>query len=87
MLLNGNSGGWSECVGDAGQSYQAKKRRFTVKFFFYTHLQSWTKVLGTVPQYSYFSVILFSRFPLKTVHPFQNFLAVLPPPTLYKFLS
>ena len=45
-------------------------------------LQSWTKVLGTVLQYSYFSVI--SRFPLKTMHPFQNFLAVLPPPTLYK---
>ena len=45
-------------------------------------LQSWTKVLGTVLQYSYFSVI--SRFPLKTVHPFRNFLAVLPPPTLYK---
>ena len=45
-------------------------------------LQSRTKVLGTVLQYSYFSVI--SRFPLKTVHPFQNFLAVLPPPTLYK---
>ena len=40
------------------------------------------KVLGTVLQYSYFSVI--SRFPLKTVHPFRNFLAVLPPPTLYK---
>ena len=46
------------------------------------NLQSWTKVLGTVLQYSYFSVI--SRFPLKTVHPFRNFLAVLPPPTLYK---
>ena len=46
-------------------------------------LQSWTKVLETVLQYSYFSVI--SQFPLKTVHPkFQNFLAVLPPPTLYK---
>ena len=45
-------------------------------------LQSWTKVLGTVLQYSYFSV--FSRFPYKIVHPFQNFLAVLPPPTLYK---
>ena len=45
-------------------------------------LQSWTKVLGTVLQYSYFSVI--SRFPIKTVHPFGNFLAVLPPPTLYK---
>ena len=45
-------------------------------------LQSWTKVLGTVLQYSYISVI--SRFPLKTMHPFQNFLAVLPPPTLYK---
>ena len=25
-----------------------------------------------------------SRFPLKTVHPFRNFLAVLLPPTLYK---
>ena len=45
-------------------------------------LQSWTKVLGTVLQYSYISVI--SRFPLKTVQPFRNFLAVLPPPTLYK---
>ena len=43
-------------------------------------LQSWTKVLGTVLQYSYFSVI--SRFPLKTVHHFGNFLAVLPPFTL-----
>ena len=41
-----------------------------------------TKVLGTVLQYSYFSVI--SRFPLKTAHPFQNLLAVLPLPTLYK---
>ena len=39
-------------------------------------------VLGTVLRYSYFSVI--RRFPLKTVHPFRNFLAVLPPPTLYK---
>ena len=29
-----------------------------------------------------FSVI--SRFPLKTVHPFRNFLAILPPPILYK---
>ena len=47
-----------------------------------TSLQSWTKALGTVLQYSYFSVI--SRFPLKTVHTFQNFLAVLPPPTLCK---
>ena len=42
------------------------------------YLQSWTKVLGTVLQYSYFSVI--SRSPLKAVHPFRNFLAVLPPP-------
>ena len=42
--------------------------------------QSWTKVLGTVLQY--FSVI--PRFPLKTVQRFRNFLAVLPPPTLYK---
>ena len=39
-------------------------------------------VLGTVLRYSYISVI--RRFPLKTVHPFRNFLAVLPPPTLYK---
>ena len=46
------------------------------------YLQSWTKVLGTVLQYSYFSVI--SRFPLKIVHPFRNFLAVLPSPNLYK---
>ena len=45
-------------------------------------LQSCTKVLGTVLQYSYFSVI--SRFPLKTVHPFRNFLAVLPPPPYTK---
>ena len=44
--------------------------------------QSWTKVLGTVLQYSYFSVI--SRFPLKPVHPVRNFLAVLPSPTPYK---
>ena len=35
-----------------------------------TSLQSWTKALGTVLQYSYFSVI--SRFPVKTVHTFQN---------------
>ena len=46
------------------------------------NLQSWTKVLGTVLQYSYFSVI--SQFPLKTVHYFRNFIAVLPPSTLYK---
>ena len=45
-------------------------------------LQSWTKVLGTVQQYSYFSVI--SWFPYKIVHTFRNFLAVPPPPTLYK---
>ena len=47
-----------------------------------TKLQSWTRVLGTVLQSSYFSVI--SHFPLKTVHPFQNFLAALPSPTLLK---
>ena len=46
------------------------------------NLQFWTKVLGTVPQYSYYSVI--SGLPLKTMHPFQDFLAVLPPTTLYK---
>ena len=40
------------------------------------------KFLGTVLQFLIFSVI--SRFPLKTVHPFRNFLAVLPSPTLYK---
>ena len=40
-------------------------------------LQSWTKVLGTVLQYSYFSAI--SRSPLRTVNPFRNFIAVLPP--------
>ena len=44
--------------------------------------QSWTKVLGIVLQYSYFSVI--SRFLLKTVQHFRNFVAVLPPPTRYK---
>ena len=33
-------------------------------------LQSWPKVLGTVLQYPYFSVIF--RFPLKTVHLFGN---------------
>ena len=43
--------------------------------------QSWTKVLGNLLQYAYFSVI--SPFPLKTVH-FRNFLALPPPPTLYK---
>ena len=40
------------------------------------------KSLGQSLQYSYVSVI--SRFPLKTVHLFRKFLAVLPPPTLYK---
>lgn len=38
MLLNGNSGGWSECVGDAGQSYQTKEKRFTVNKFLPTQL-------------------------------------------------
>ena len=45
-------------------------------------LQSWTKVLGTVLQHAYVSVI--SRLPLKTVHHFRNLLALLPSPTLYK---
>ena len=49
-----------------------KDRLFSLK----TRIQ--TKVLGTVLQYSY------SRFPLKAVHPFRNFLVVLPPPTQYK---
>ena len=48
-------------------------------------LQSWTKVLETVPQYSYFSVI--SRFPLKTVHHLRNFLALLPPPSPHSIQS
>ena len=41
------------------------------------------KVFGTVMQYSLFSVI--SGCLYNTVHPFRNFLAVLPPPTLYNF--
>ena len=45
-------------------------------------LQSWTKVLWTVLQYSYYSVI--SRFPLKTVQRLPNFLAVLLPPPYTK---
>ena len=45
--------------------------------------QCWTKVFGIVLQYSYFSVS--SRFLLKTVQRFRNFVAVPlpPPPTLY----
>ena len=31
-----------------------------------------------------FIFFCYFSFPLKTMHPFQNFLAVLPPPTLYK---
>ena len=45
-------------------------------------VQSWTKVLGKVMQYSYCSVI--SGFPHKTVHPFRNFFGVLPPPPYKK---
>ena len=45
-------------------------------------LQSWTKVLWTLLQYSYYSVI--SRFPLKTVQRLPNFLAVLLPPPYTK---
>ena len=54
-----------------------KFRRISFNFTSNTasYLQSWTRVLGTVLQYSYFPVI--SRFPLKTTHPFRNFLAVL----------
>ena len=48
----------------------------------WVQLQSWRKVLGTVLQHAHFSVI--SRFPLKTVRHFQNLLALLPSPTLYK---
>ena len=39
-------------------------------------------MLRTVLQCSYFSVV--SLLPLKTVNLFRDFLAVLPPPTLYK---
>ena len=45
-------------------------------------IQSYTKVHWIVLQYLYFSVS--SRFPLKRVCLSRNFLAVLPPPTLYK---
>ena len=51
-----------------------------VRLLFVCHLHLWTNVLGTVMQYSYFSVIY--GLPHKTVHPFQSFLAVLPPPHL-----
>ena len=43
------------------------------------------QVLGTVLQCSYFSVI--SRFPLKTVQRYQNFLAVLPPHSIRSWNS
>ena len=48
------------------------------------NLQLWTNVLGTVIQYSHFSVV--SWFPCKTVHYLRNFLAVLfpTPANLYK---
>lgn len=37
MLLNGNSGGWSECVGDAGQSYQTKEKKAYSQQIFQKH--------------------------------------------------
>ena len=46
------------------------------------HLQSWTKVLGAVLQYSYFSVILGSL--IKQCILFKIFLQFSLPPTLYK---
>ena len=80
---------WIACVAgaytwtDQWRISQKRERKFFSRSgnFPISDLQSW-KVLGTVLQYSYFSVI--SRFPLKTVHPFQNFFAVLPPPTKCK---
>ena len=45
-------------------------------------LQSWTKVLVMVMQYSYFSVI--SGFAHKKGHSFSKFSRSSPPPTLYK---
>ena len=42
------------------------------------YLQSWTKVLGTVLQYSFLGSLS------KQYIFFENFFAVLPPPTLYK---
>ena len=74
------------CMWSSTFSKMPKKRRKNVENRLFSpkpgFRQSWTKVLGTVLQYPCFSVI--SRFPLKTVHPFRKFLAVLPPPTLYK---
>ena len=49
------------------------------KLTFVYKLQSWTKVLGTVLQYSYFSST--SKFPFKRCIFFENFLQFsLPPP-------
>ena len=50
--------------------------------FRYLDLQSWTKVLRTVMQYSYFTVI--SQFRLKTVHPFSKFSCRSPSPPYTK---
>ena len=65
-----------KCLTSVGKM---KKQTFSPKPGF---IKAWTKVLGTVLQHSFFSVI--SRFPPKTVHPVRTFLAVLPPLTLYK---
>ena len=87
LLCWGNSfkghyyGMWSHtCLQNTWKAYE--KWRKQTSFPKPGLRQSWTKVLGTVLRYSYFSVICW--FPLKTVHPFRSFLAVLPPPTLYK---
>ena len=50
-------------------------------------IQSWRKAPGHKSHWDSSAIfIFFCHFsvPLKTVHPFRNFLAVLPPPTLYK---
>ena len=48
----------------------------------YLELQSWTKVLRAVMQYSYFAVI--SQFRHKTVHPFSKFSCRFPLPPPYR---
>jgi len=57
MLLNGNSGGWSECAGDAGQSYQAKEKK-VYSYIFFTH----TYNLGQKSLGQYCNIHIFLSF-------------------------
>ena len=50
-------------------------------------LQSWTKVLGTCMQYCNMHIFPSFLGSLLKLHHFRNFLAVFPPPTLYKVES